>query len=126
VATGQVVAQTVGAEGVASQRIVHTGSWLGRRFQRRGLGTETRAAVLELAFQGLGAEAATSGAIIGNAASKRVSEKLGYSVTGPSTVSPRGEPVKHYDLRIERADWRAPVAVELVGLEGCLALFGLT
>jgi RimJ/RimL family protein N-acetyltransferase len=118
--------QTVAAEDFVSKREVHTGSWLGQRFQRRGLGTEMRTAVLELAFRGLGAAAAISGAIIGNEASKRVSEKLGYSVTGTSIVSPRGEPVEHYDLRIDRGDWRAPAAVELVGLDGCLALFGLT
>jgi RimJ/RimL family protein N-acetyltransferase len=121
-----VGSQSLGAEDFESQRVVHTGSWLGRRFQRQGLGTEMRAAVLELAFQGLGAEAATSGAILGNEASKRVSEKLGYKVTGTSTVSPRGEPVAHRDLRIERSEWRAPLAVELVGLDPCLHLFGLT
>jgi RimJ/RimL family protein N-acetyltransferase len=126
-AAGQLAgSQAIGAEDFASQRVVHTGSWLGRRFQRQGLGTEMRAAVLELAFRGLGAEAATSGAIVGNEASKRVSEKLGYSITGTSTVSPRGEPLEHYDLRIERGDWRAPVEVEVVGLDPCRPLFGLT
>jgi RimJ/RimL family protein N-acetyltransferase len=118
--------QTIHAEDFASRKLVSTGSWLGRRFQRQGLGTEMRAAVLELAFRGLGAEAATSGAIVGNEASKRVSEKLGYTVTGTSTVSPRGEPLTHYDLRIERSEWRAPVRVELVGLDDCQPLFGLT
>lgn len=123
---GPIGSQSVGAESFSAERVVHTGSWLGQRFQRQGLGTEMRAAVLELAFRGLDAEAATSGAIIGNDASKRVSEKLGYRVTGTSTVSPRGVPVEHYDLRIEREEWRSPVPVELTGLEGCLPLFGLT
>jgi RimJ/RimL family protein N-acetyltransferase len=118
--------QTIAAEDFASTRTVGTGSWLGKRFQRQGLGTEMRAAVLELAFRKLGAEAATSGAIVGNEASKRVSEKLGYTTTGTSTVSPRGEPLTHLDLRIEREAWASPVPVEIADLEGCLALFGLT
>ena len=118
--------QTIGAEDFASTRTVGTGSWLGKRFQRRGLGTEMRAAVLELGFGELGAEAATSGAIVGNEASKRVSEKLGYTSTGTSTVSPRGEPLTHFDLRIERDAWASPVPVEIEGLDGCLALFGLS
>ena len=117
--------QGVGAKEFAERRTVETGSWLGRRFQRRGHGTEMRAAVLELAFRGLGAEAAESGALSGNEASYRVSEKLGYHVAGTSTVAPRGEPVEHYDLRVERAGWQAPIAVEIEGLEPCLSLFGL-
>jgi RimJ/RimL family protein N-acetyltransferase len=118
--------QTIGSENFASTRTVGTGSWLGKRFQRQGLGTEMRAAVLELAFQALGAEAATSGAIVGNEASKRVSEKLGYTITGTSTVSPRGKPLAHYDLRIERDAWASPVPIEIAGLDGCLALFAVS
>jgi RimJ/RimL family protein N-acetyltransferase len=53
------------------------GSWPGRRYQRQGAGTEMRAAVLFLAFDGLGALAAESGALEGNDASSRVSGKLG-------------------------------------------------
>jgi RimJ/RimL family protein N-acetyltransferase len=117
--------QSIGAESFASSRAVGTGSWLGKRFQRQGLGTEMRAAVLELAFAELGAETATSGAIIGNEASERVSEKIGDPFTGTSTVSPRGEPVLHYDLRIDRDAWRCPVPVEIVEVGGCLPLFGL-
>jgi RimJ/RimL family protein N-acetyltransferase len=121
-----VGSQTIAAANFASTRTVATGSWLGKQFQRQGLGTEMRIAVLELAFRELGAVAATSGAIVGNQASKRVSDKLGYTIAGTSTVSPRGEPLLHYDLMIERDAWASPVPVEIVGLHGCLALFGLT
>jgi len=103
---------------------VATGSWLGRRFQGQGVGTEMRAAVLELAFRGLGAQAATSGAIDGNAASLRVSEKLGYQIVGHSSVAPRGEPVGHANLELRREAWQPPFAIEIEGLEPCLALFG--
>jgi RimJ/RimL family protein N-acetyltransferase len=118
--------QSISAEHLATQREVSTGSWLGKRFQRQGLGTEMRAAVLELAFRELGAAKATSGAIVGNEASKRVSEKLGYSITGTSTVSPRGEPLMHYDLLINKDAWLAPVPVEILGLGACLPLFGIS
>ena len=106
-------------------RRVDTGSWLGQRFQGRGIGTEMRTAVLELAFRGLGAEVARSGAIDGNLASLRVSEKLGYRHVGRSTVAPRGAAVDHADLELRRDDWRPPVAVEIEGLGTCLHLFGV-
>ena len=49
--------QAVLAKAFAADRTVATGSWLGRAFQGQGLGTEMRAAVLTLAFAGLGAAA---------------------------------------------------------------------
>lgn len=117
--------QHIGSERFAETRTVATGSWLGRDFQGRGVGTEMRTAVLELAFRGLGAEAARSGAIDGNAASLRVSEKLAYRHVGRSTVSPRGEPVEHADLELRREEWRPPFPVLIEGVEPCLPLFGL-
>jgi RimJ/RimL family protein N-acetyltransferase len=123
---GEVVGtQAVMSERFAETRTVGTGSWLGSRFQHRGLGTEMRTAVLELAFRGLGAEVARSGAIDGNIASLRVSEKLGYRVAGRSTSSPRGFAVGHTDLELQREDWRPPFPVQIGGLERCLPLFGL-
>ena len=85
-----------------------------------------RTAVLELAFRGLGAEVARSGAVDGNAASLRVSEKLGYRIVGRSTVSPRGMQVGHADLELRREDWQPPFPVAIEGLEPCLDLFGAT
>ena len=108
----------------ARTRSVMTGSWLGQRFQGRGVGTEMRTAVLELAFRGLGAEVANSGAIDGNAASLAVSRKLGYRHVGRSTVTSRGEAVGHADLALRRHEWRPPFPVEILGLEPCLPLFG--
>lgn len=120
----------VGAQGVSSTdfpnvRTVETGSWVGAAYQGRGIGTEMRAAALELIFRGLGAVAATSGWLEGNRSSARVSEKLGYHETGVSEMSPRGVPVPHHDLRLERKDWISPVPVEIDGLERALPLFGL-
>jgi RimJ/RimL family protein N-acetyltransferase len=105
---------------------VGSGSWLGAPYQRQGLGTEQRAAVLELAFAGLGARAAYSGALVHNLASQRVSEKLGYRFIYEDTLSPRGAPVAHRNYRLAREDWRSPVRVEIEGLDACLPLFGVS
>jgi len=58
-------------------REVGTGSWLSRSYQGRGFGREMRAAVLDLAFGGLGALVARSAAFLDNPASIRVSQALG-------------------------------------------------
>jgi RimJ/RimL family protein N-acetyltransferase len=85
-----------------------------------------RAAVLELAFGGLGAVAAESGALEGNVASARVSEKLGYEPAGERFQSPRGEPVREQIYRVTRERWqsvdRPPVEIE--GLSKSIHLFG--
>jgi len=117
-------AMGISAENFAADRTVTTGSWLGATYQGRGIGTEMRVAVLELAFRGLGAVAATSGFLEGNRPSARVSEKLGYVETGIGEISPRGVPVPHHDLRLERRDWVAPFPVEISGVEAALPLLG--
>lgn len=120
----------VGTQGVSAlrfgaERAVETGSWLGVASQGLGLGTEMRAAVLELAFGPLGAGTARSGWLESGAAqSARVSAKLGYREVGTHLLQPRGTPVVHHDLLLEQPDWTCPVAVEILGVEPCLALFG--
>ncbi|MCW2964760.1 MAG: putative succinyl-CoA transferase [Actinomycetia bacterium] len=116
--------QSIRGERFGERLTVDTGSWLGREFQGHGLGTEMRAAALSLAFEGLGATVATSGAIEGNPQSLAVSRKLGYEIVGAHTVSPRGVPVEHTDLELRRESFRSPVPVELVALEPLLPLFG--
>jgi RimJ/RimL family protein N-acetyltransferase len=117
--------QSVEAADFATRREVQTGSWLGASYQGKGLGTEQRAAVLELAFAGLGADAAVSGSFVHNVKSQRVSEKLGYRLTGTRTLESRGQPVEHYDYRLERLDWVAPIPVEIEGVEQARPLFGV-
>ena len=118
--------QGVRATDFATRGTVQTGSWLGRRYQGQGVGTEMRAAVLFLAFEGLGALAAESGALEGNDASSRVSAKLGYRPNGERLVAPRGVPVVEHLYRLTRADWHPdlfPVAIE--NLDACLGMFGV-
>jgi RimJ/RimL family protein N-acetyltransferase len=119
--------QEIGANDFTRQRTVGTGSWLGRRFQGRGYGTEMRGAVLELAFGGLGADAAVSGALEGNIASARVSEKLGYLPEDERFVAPRAVPVREQRYRLSRDRWAAStrLPVQIAVLEPCLPLFGV-
>lgn len=118
--------QEVMARDFAIRRVINSGSWLGREFQGRGLGTEARAAALALAFEGLGAEAAESGYIAGNAAAARVSEKLGYRVSGDEIYVIEGRRELEIKVRCIRGTWNrdlVPVAIE--DLEPCLKLFGV-
>ncbi len=118
--------QGMRAEGFAQARRVETGSWLGRRFQGQGYGTEMRVAVLDLAFLGLGALVAESGYAEDNLQSKGVSVKLGYEPAGEGWESPRGKPVRHLKLAVTAERWseiaREPTRID--GLDGCLPLFG--
>jgi RimJ/RimL family protein N-acetyltransferase len=119
--------QGIGARDFAVLREVSTGSWLGRSFQGQGIGTEMRAAVLHLAFQGLGAQYAVSAAFEDNAASLAVSRKLGYRDDGVERHLVRGRPAVTRRLRLTRSDWQATraVPVDIGGLEPCLPQFGL-
>lgn len=104
---------------------VHTGSWLGLMHHGRGIGTEMRAAALHLAFVGLGAEVAWSGAHEDNPASLRVSTKLGYEPCGTERVAVRGRPVTSLRLVLTRERFADRVPVTITGLERALPMFGL-
>jgi RimJ/RimL family protein N-acetyltransferase len=117
--------QEVMGDDFSIRRVVQSGSWIGREFQGRGLGTEARAAILALAFDGLGAEFAESGYFEGNERSSRVSEKLGYEVIGTEVLAIEGKRMVEVRVRCSRDGWRrdlVPVTIE--GLEPCLGLFG--
>ena len=124
--------ELIGVQGVLSRdfsarRDVKTGSWLAQRFHRRGYGTEMRAAVLELAFHGLGAEVAVSSVLDGAEASRRVAEKLGYVADGETWIEVRGEQRRDRQLRLTRDRWidRERISVRISGLDPCFPLFGL-
>jgi RimJ/RimL family protein N-acetyltransferase/predicted GNAT family acetyltransferase len=109
--------QSLNAEDFPHTCSVGTGSYLLRPFQGRGLGTEMRTAVLALAFDGLGAERAESGAMEGNESSARVSAKLGYEQVGWAERAPHGEPTRERVFELTRSAWRARehVAVTIDG-----------
>jgi RimJ/RimL family protein N-acetyltransferase len=128
VADGTVIgSQGVEGRDFAILRGVQTGSWLGQAWHGRGYGTEMRAAVLHLAFEGLGAWDARSEAFEDNHASYGVSRRLGYTDDGVERLVSRGKPIVSRRVRLDRAAWAAArtVPVEIEGLEPCLPLFGL-
>lgn len=124
--------ELIGVQGILGHHFlatheVKTGSWLAQSFHRRGYGTEMRAAVLELAFHGLGADAALTSALDGADASVRVSQKLGYVDDGESAIEVRGERRLDRRMRLTRDRWidRERISVRISGLEPCIPLFGL-
>ncbi len=79
--------ELVGVQGLAAAdylvtRTTETGSWLGQRFQGRGIGTAMRQVICAFAFDHLDAEEVTSGAYVDNPASRAVSRKVGYVDNG--------------------------------------------
>ncbi|MFC9664152.1 GNAT family N-acetyltransferase [Nocardia sp. NPDC127606] len=124
---GRVVGQqAIAARDYATLREVDTGSWIGLRHQGRGIGTEMRAAVLHLAFAGLEATDATSGAFADNSPSLRVSEKLGYEPDGIRRLTVRGKATVQRRVRLSRAKWESlqRTTVGIDGLTPCLPLLG--
>lgn len=125
---GRVVGlQTLAARDFTVLRQVSTASWLGLHHQRQGIGSEMRAAVLHLAFAGLGAVDALSGAFEDNPSSFSVSEKLGYELDGVEQLNVRERRATMRRLRLPRARWEKHqrISVTIVGLTPCLQLFGL-
>jgi RimJ/RimL family protein N-acetyltransferase len=111
----------------AVRRLVSTGSWLGQAHQGRGIGTEMRCAVLQFAFDSLGATRADSGAFLDNPASLRVSEKVGYQLDGTAVHERRpGERAVEQRLTLTPETFRRPSwTVGVDGFEPCRSFFGL-
>lgn len=114
--------QSVMANDFTKTRWVETGSWLGMPHQGRGIGKEMRAAVLHLAFEGLGAEYAGTAAFHDNPSSLGVTRALGYRENGFHLADREGSFDLMFKFVMTRADWeprrRDDIAVE--GLEPCL------
>jgi RimJ/RimL family protein N-acetyltransferase len=109
-------------------RRFETGSWLGRAFQGRGIGTEMRIASVHLGFAGLDAVAATTVAFDDNPSSLGVTRKLGYTANGESHRLRRGAPATSLHFEMSRAHWESTVRsddIAIHGLTECLPLFGL-
>lgn len=121
--------QDLWAEEFAQRRSVGTGSWVTRARQGRGYGTEARAAVLDLVFGHLDAAEALTEYVEGNAASERVSRKLGYLPNGQRTAH-RDDigRVTEYQLRLDRPAWEGRARrdrIAVTGLRPCLPMLGL-
>ncbi len=117
--------QDLGAEHFRAVRSVETGSWLGRAHQGLGLGREMREAILHLAFAGLGAEEALSGAFEDNTASLATSRAVGYDENGEARGRRRDGSGRTLRFRLARDAWeqRRRSDIEILGLEECLDMF---
>jgi len=126
--------QIVGCQGFTTRnylitRTGETGSWLGREFQRQGIGTAMRQTVCAFLFDYLSAEEVTSAAFLDNPPSLAVSRKVGYRPNGQSRERRRdGELAISQKQSLRPGDlvrFRYPLVVEgaaevrqLVGLDG--------
>ena len=121
-------AQDLGAQDFAHRRTVSSGSWLTKRAQGQGVGTEMRAALLLFAFDVLGAEWAESSAAVWNTASLRVSYGLGYEPNGVTRVAPRSEqPVDEQRVRLSRHGFNRPTwGITTTGEQAVLAQLGIS
>lgn len=113
--------QALEAKDFAVRRTVDTHSWLIASARGRGLGTQMRTAVLDLAFTHLDAQWAISEAWADNAASLGVSRSLGYVDNG---VEVHAGPRLMQRVRLTREAWSPRISVEVDGLAGCRALLG--
>jgi len=112
------------------RRIIGTTSWLLDPFQRRGLGTRSRAAILELAFSHLHVESAKSWVLEDNHASCLVSTTLGYVLVDRHDITDHGRHYTEHVYQIDRDKWLhsrvrrqyAPVITHAHSLTELLAL----
>ncbi|MGH8981411.1 MAG: GNAT family N-acetyltransferase [Acidimicrobiales bacterium] len=119
--------QDMAATTFAARRVVTTGSWIGRAHQGEGIGKEMRAAMLHLAFDGLGAREAHTGAFEDNHSSLGVTRALGYAENGHDVVLRRGRRARQIRFCLEREVWASERRddITITGLEGCRDMFGL-
>ncbi|NUU06414.1 GNAT family protein [Leifsonia sp. C5G2] len=120
----------VGSQGVSTRdylvtRTGETGSWLGRRFHGRGIGTRARQAICAFLFDHLDAEEITSGAFTDNPASLAVSRKVGYRPDGTARLARRGEPAVNQRLRLTPDELVRGEPIEVTGVEAFRRFIGL-
>lgn len=120
--------QNLMATDFATTRTVKSGSWIGRQYQGQGIGKEMRAAILHLAFEGLGAQRALSGFIEGNTASQRVSQAMGYEPVSTAPIEVRGVERQKNQVALDRGEWlkRRRGDIEIHGLGEALDQFGVS
>ena len=98
-----VGSQGFGTEKYLVTRTGETGSWLGREFQGKGIGTAMRKVICAFAFDYLDADCITSAAYADNPASLAVSRKTGYTDNGWSRVERMGKPATLRGIILEPA-----------------------
>lgn len=131
--TVRVDGRAVGVQGVSaknfvSTRSVSTGSWLALHEQGKGYGTRMRKAAVTAFADRFDTSAFHSAFFEGNAASRRVSEKLGYSPNGVKTiVAQDGQAqVEQQVILVAKDIKRGPDPVEVAGAEAVRRFLGLS
>ena len=116
------------ATGFPALRQFETGSWLGREFQRQGIGKEMRMAALTLGFDGLDAEFATTGLWRDNAASLGVTTSLGYEEIGRRRALRRGQPDELIGFHMGRDHWATLRRADIIlhGIDAARDFLGLS
>lgn len=109
-------------------RTVTSFSWLAADQRGRGLGHEMRAAILHLAFDGLGAKEASSDAFVDNHGSNAISRDLGYEPNGSDWATRQGEPALLNRWRLTRDNWeqRRRDNIQLHNIEACQTFLPLS
>ncbi|MFK7917237.1 MAG: GNAT family N-acetyltransferase [Ilumatobacter sp.] len=115
------------ADDFATLRQFETGSWLGRRFQGRGIGTKMRRATLCLGFDGLGAEWASTAAWEDNPASLGVTRSLGYQRQGTRRANREGHSTNLVGYEMHRSHFDAirPDSITMNGIDGVCEFLGV-
>ena len=120
----------VGMQGVNTSEFLvtrtgETGSWLGREFHGRGIGTLMRQVICVLCLDHLGFEEVTSAAFSDNPASLAVSRKVGYRVNGERRLARKGAVATNILLVLTREDLvRPPYDVGVAGVDAFLEQVG--
>ena len=116
------------AQNFRQSRTASTGSWIGRSFQRRGLGREMREAGLHLLFAGLGAERVVTQAWHDNVASLAVTRSLPYTLVGSGEELRRDRPDTLLTFSMARDQWQSfrRNDIKLVGTAATRQFLGLT
>jgi len=119
--------QDIFAKNFVTTRVAESGSWLGLAHQGKGIGKEMRAAVLHLAFAGLGARWMETFAWEDNASSLGVTERLGYEPNGVEMDLRRGEgqPLRRFRMTREAWEQQRRKDIRIEGLAPCLDMLGL-
>jgi RimJ/RimL family protein N-acetyltransferase len=109
-----------------TRRSAETGSWLGRRYQRRGIGGEMRHAALHLIFAGFDADQTTTRAWHDNTASLGVTGSLPYAQTGSSLQQRRERSDSMLEFTMSQAQWDTAHRndIELIGIDAARLQLG--
>ncbi len=96
-------------------RTGETGSWLGRRFQGKGIGTAMRQVICAFLIDHVGARHIASAAFADNPASLAVSRKTGYADNGSEPFNRMGKPATLRRIVLEPASlvrYQHPLTVD--------------